>query len=52
MDRNPLASAGDTGSIPAPRKNPHAERLLKPLCHNYRVQEPISYCDEKPVHHI
>ena len=21
------------------------------MCHNYRVQEPISHCDEKPVHH-
>ena len=34
VDRNPPASAGDTGLIPGP-EDPICGRATEPMCHNY-----------------
>ena len=43
VDRNPLASAGITGSIPGPGGS-HKHRATKPECHNYRSPHTESLC--------
>ena len=52
----PAASAGDTGSVPAPGRF-HTPRASKPVRHNYQARslKPVlhnkrSHWNEKPVH--
>ena len=52
MVKNPLANAGDTGSIPGSRKMPHALGQLS-LCATTEPEfcKKRSHCNEKSTHH-
>ena len=57
-DKNPAASAGDTGSIPSSWKTLYASKQLSPRAIITEVLMPRvvlcnkrSHCNEKPKHH-